>query len=55
MGGVFLIVLNPAVFGAAELYAGLVARTLTEVKEVRPRPGFDEVHYAGELEARSQT
>ena len=54
VGGVFLAVVNPALFGAAELYEGLVARTLAEVKRVRPRPGFDEVLYPGEPEARSR-
>ena len=50
--GVMLIVIDPALFGDAETYRGLVDRTLDEAKATPTAPGFAEVLYAGEPEAR---
>lgn len=52
--GVFVTVVNPALFGDADEYARLVARTLDDVKKVNPRPGVAEVLYPGEPEARAR-
>lgn len=54
VGGVFMVVVSPSLFGDSETYAGLVARTLDEVKQVRPKPGVSEVLHPGEPEARSR-
>ena len=54
VGGVFVVVLDPGLFGDSGEYAQLVARTLQEVKQVRPKPGVAEVLYAGEPEHRAR-
>ncbi len=53
-GGVFLWVLDPALFGDAHAYAGLVARTLDRLHAVPPLPGVERVLHAGEPEAEAR-
>jgi uncharacterized oxidoreductase len=54
VGGVFMLVLSPSLFGSAVDHATLVATALDQVKAARPAPGVDEVLHAGEPELRSR-
>ena len=54
VGGVFLVLIGPGLFGDAEAYARLVARTLGEVKQVKPKPGVAEVLHPGEPEVHAR-
>jgi LDH2 family malate/lactate/ureidoglycolate dehydrogenase len=49
-GGVFLAAIDPAAFGDAERYRGMVGDTLGAAKRVPPAPGRDEVLLPGEPE-----
>jgi LDH2 family malate/lactate/ureidoglycolate dehydrogenase len=52
IAGVFLIVIDPAAFGAAESYRRLVGETLAAAKRVPPARGREEVLVPGEPEER---
>lgn len=55
LGGVFLIVVDPAAFGDADVYRGRVDATLAAAKASRPGPGRSEVALPGEAEARARS
>ena len=54
MGGVFLLVVDPAVFGDAEHYQQQVAATVEEMKASPKAEGVDEILIPGELEVRTR-
>ncbi len=54
IAGVFLEVIDPAWFGAAERYAAMVAETLAAAKRVPPVEGAAEVLVPGEPEVRAR-
>lgn len=54
IGGVFVLVLSPSLFGAPDAHGTLVARALDQVKAAAPAPGVAEVLHAGEPERRSR-
>lgn len=54
LGGVLLVVIDPAAFGDATSYAASTGRVTRALKRVRPAPGVDEVLLPGEPEARAQ-
>jgi len=55
MGGVFLLVVDPAAFGDADHYRAMVDETLGAAKRMPPAPGRDAVLLPGEPEALSRT
>ena len=54
LGGVFLVVIDPAAFGDPAAYTGAVGRVTRALKQVPPAPGFEEVLLPGEPEARTR-
>lgn len=54
LGGVWMLVVDPAAFGDAGVYRARAERNLAAVKRVPPAPGFSEVLVPGEPEARSR-
>ena len=54
IGGVFLLVIDPAAFGPAERYQALVGAALGAAGQTRPAPGVSEVLVPGEPELRSR-
>ena len=54
MGGVFLFVVDPAVFGNAENYEHQVAATVEEIKASPKAEGVEEILIPGEFEVRKR-
>lgn len=54
IGGVFVLVVDPAAFGSAERYRAMVGETLGAAKRMPPAPGRDEVLLPGEPEMLSR-
>ncbi len=54
IGGVFLIVLDPAAFGDADEYAKLTGEAIDATKHSPTAPGVDEILIPGEPEIRSR-
>ncbi len=54
MGGVFLLVVDPAAFGNADHYRAMVGETLGAAKRMPPAPGRDAVLLPGEPEVLSR-
>jgi uncharacterized oxidoreductase len=54
LGGVFMVVVDPGVFGPREEYAAAVGRVADAAKRVPPAPGVAEVLIPGEPEARAR-
>jgi LDH2 family malate/lactate/ureidoglycolate dehydrogenase len=54
MAGVFVLAIDPGLFGAREHYAQMVADNLNALRAQEPARGFSAVVAPGELEARSR-
>ena len=54
MGGVFLLVVDPAVFGDAEHYGKQIAATVEEIKTSPKAKGIEEILIPGEFEVRTR-
>jgi hydroxycarboxylate dehydrogenase B len=54
MAGVFLLAIDPGIFGPRERYARLVADNLTALRAQEPAKGYNAVMAPGEIEARTR-
>ena len=54
VGGVLMLVVDPAAFGGREEYRAMVGESLSAVKRVRPREGVAEVLVPGEVEVNNR-